>query len=219
MPIFPNTVIEGRDGGGYDVNIDGNIYFQFKIPKHITRRNAKNPRQWPVYNMPYYRIKVNTNSRQFELLKDLQTDPFNKVYYATPNFHTDYALSTNYQFDRIVSSSSLFPIRNFPNHGSGHHQLIYRPNFNWGKLFSEPKEIKKERTISPIELFEVQKGSRFTIFKQAKRISEILGSNEIGIQGDIPLNDNNPIELVKAVYNILLTNYNIHWYPVISRRQ
>ena len=33
IPIFPNTVKEGREGGGYDVKVDGNIFLQFKIPK------------------------------------------------------------------------------------------------------------------------------------------------------------------------------------------
>lgn len=218
LPIFPNTVMEGRIGGGYDVKIDGNIYFQFKIPEHITRRNVNNSKQWVVFNQSFYRIKINTNSRQFELLKDLQ-GPSNNVYYATPDFHTDADISTNYQFDQIVDSSSLFPIQNFPAFGSGHHQLIYHPNYDWGKLFSEPIEIKKERTINPIELFGAQKNPELTIIEQARIISKILNSKEYTIQGDIPLNSKEPSELVKSIHNILLTNFNILWYPIISIRQ
>lgn len=218
LPIFPNTVMEGRTGGGYDVKIDGNIYFQFKIPEHITRMNVNNSRQWAVFNESFYRIKINTNSRQFELLKDLQ-DPNNNVYYATPDFHTDADISTNYQFDQIVDSSSLFPIQNFPAFGSGHHQLVYHPSYSWGKLFSEPIEIRKEKIINPYELFQNTQKQKLTIIGQAIQIFEILKSKEYSIQGDIPLNQDEPVGFVKAIHNLLLTNYNIHWYPVISNEQ
>jgi hypothetical protein len=210
--------MEGRTGGGYDVKINGNIFFQFKIPEHITRPNSQNARQWPIFNQSFYRIKIDTNSRQFELLKDLQ-NPSNRVYYATPNFHTETDISTKYQYDQIVNSSSLFPIQNFPPYNSGHHQLIYRPDNRLGTLFSEPTKIKKEENINPFELFKDRKEDTVTIFEQSRDIFKVLKSKGFLIQGDLPFNDNKPADFVKAVHNILLTQYNIHWYPVISRRQ
>jgi hypothetical protein len=215
LPIFPNIVQEGRRGGGYDVRIAGNIFFQFKIPTYHNRQTGRNGLHWAVYGHPYYKIKLNTNSRQFELLKALQL-PRNKVFYATPEFHTQPSLTNFYQTEQIVANSALFPIQNFPPYRSGHHNLIYHPTHDTGQLFSEPTTIKKIKGINPFDFFkENPKDNGLTIYRQAIKISKILSSIDFKINGDISFNDKKPVELVESVHNILLTKYNIHWYPVI----
>jgi hypothetical protein len=109
LPIFPNTVDEGRVGGGYDVQINGNIYFQFKIPLYYDLVSNFWRRDWNVFGHEYYKIKLDTDGYQFKLLKDLQA-PGNEVYYATPEFHTSRDLSTNYISDKIVSNSGIFSL-------------------------------------------------------------------------------------------------------------
>lgn len=217
LPIFPNTVQEGRAGGGYDVQINGNIYLQFKIPIYYDLVSNFFRKYWDVFGHEYYKIKLETNKEQFRLLKDLQ-DPTNNVYYATPEFHTSSQLGRLYSTDSIVTNSALFPIENFPGHGSGHHHLIYSPRHSCGRLFSEPTDIKKTKLIHPFELFPDKK-TDLTIYEQARQISNILRKGEYKTIEDIWFNDNKRDQFVKDIYTVLLTKYDIHWYPIISSRQ
>lgn len=215
LPIFPNTVNEGREGGGYDVQINGNIFFQFKIPVYHDLVSNFWRRDWNVFGHNYYKIKLETDEEQYRLLKALQ-NPGNQVYYSTPEFHTTTDLSTFYGSDNVVSNSGLFSLDSLPPYGSGYHHLIYSPRHNWGKLFSEPIEVKKIKSINPFELFP-EGITDLTIFNQAKRIQNILREGEYQIDNKNSLNDNRPEQLVKEVYTILLTKFNIHWYPIIAR--
>jgi len=217
LPIFPNTFDEGQLGGGYDVQINGNIYFQFKIPVYHDLVSNFFRKHWNVFGHDYFKIKLETDEYQFKLLKDLQS-PDNEVYYATPEFHTTTDLGTFYSTDNIVPNSALFPIASFPAYMSGHHHLIYSPRQNWGRLFSEPTEIKKLKSINPFELFPDNKGD-LTIYQQAVRLSQIIKSQENSLSTKYEFNTNNRVQLVKEVYTALLTIYNIHWYPVISLQQ
>ncbi|QQX76450.1 MULTISPECIES: hypothetical protein [Aequorivita] len=209
--------MEGRENGGYDMGINGNIFFQFKIPNYITRKNAKNIHHWNVFNDEFYRIKINTNSRQFELLKQL-SNPLNNVYYATPDFHTDDSLLEYYQCDRIVFNSAIFDLNGFPPPGSGHHNLVYKSGERMAILFSQPIEIKKTQIINPNEMFFERQKQRVSIYEQAREIFKILKENDFLNESSLNINDNFRSEFVKFVHNILLTKFDIHWYPVLSRR-
>jgi hypothetical protein len=217
LPIFPNTVDEGRLGGGYDVQINGNIYFQFKIPVYYDKVSNYWRKDWNVFGHEYYKIKLETDKYQFRLLKDLQS-PGNEVYYSTPEFHTSTDLATYYTSDRLVTNSALFSLNDLPPYRSGHHNLIYSPLHNWGRLFSEPKDLKKIKSINPFELFP-EDISKLTIYQQALTISKILRSQEYKPSIQFEFNSNRPVQLVKEVYTALLTDFNTHWYPVISRQQ
>ena len=217
LPIFPNTVDEGRAGGGYDVKINGNLYFQFKIPVYYDLVSNFWRRDWDVFGHDYYKIKLETDTEQFRLLKVLHS-PSNEVYYSTPAFHTSADLSTFYSSDNIVSNSSLFPIDSLPAHGSGHHHLIYSPGHNWGRLFSEPVNVKVVKSINPFELFPENK-YELTIYEQALRISNLLSEGQFRLNGNFDFNSNQPAQLVRQVYTTLLTEFDIHWYPIISRQQ
>ncbi len=217
LPVFPNTVDEGRMGGGYDVQINGNIYFQFKIPIYYDKVSNFWRRDWEVFGHEYYKIKLETDNYQFKLLKDLQS-PGNEVYYSTPEFHTQFDLANFYSTDNIVSHSALFSLDNLPAYRSGHHHLIYSPNQTWGQLFSEPTKVKKVTTINPFDLFPNGK-SDLTIYQQALLISEILNNQDYEPSRRFEFNSNRPAQLVREVYSILLTDFNTHWYPVISRQQ
>lgn len=216
LPVFPNTVVEGRAGGGYDVEILGNIFFQFKIPTYHDIKSIRNKKHWDVFGKAYYKIKIDTSSQQFKLLKALDK-PENKVFYATPEFHLWTSLTDYYQHEHIVDNSALFPIQNFPVPIGGYHHMIYRPDYNFGQLFSEPTRIIKLKTINPTELFNrEQREIKMTIYKQALEIRKVLLTIDSEIIDKTLFNENNQIEFVKSVHNVLLTRYNIHWYPVLS---
>jgi len=217
LPIFPNTVEEGRPGGGYDVQINGNIYFQFKVPGFYNLVSNFIRQHWNVFGHEFYKIKFRTDEEQYRLLKVLQ-NPTNQVYYATPEFHTINALSSHYSLDRVVSNSALFSLNDLPAYGSGKHNLIYSPRQTWAKVFSDPIQVKKVKNINPFELFQEARLG-LTIYDQAKDIRSILLEGQYIHDSSIFFNDNKPAQFVKEIYVALLTRFNIHWYPVISLNQ
>lgn len=213
LPIFPNTVQEGQKGGGYDVDIAGSIFFQFKIPAYYDKVSNFFRKYWDVFCKSYYKIKIDTNQMQFRLLKDLKSST-NQVFYATPKFFDMSDLAMHYANDKIVVNSALFPIENFPSPGSDHHNLIYRPDNTFGRLFSDPIDIKIVLARHPLELFS-RRERNLTIYEEAQQIRDILLKGNYMIHGDFLFNSDLPTQLVKEVYTVLLTNYDIHWYPVI----
>jgi hypothetical protein len=214
LPIFPNTVVEGREFGGYDVRIDGNIYFQYKVPKFYDRRSNFRRRQWNVFNEAYYKVEVDTDGQQFRLLKDLIFGA-NEAYYCTPEFHLIPELEIFYLTDEIQTNSALFSIQELPNYGSGFHELIYNGTQNWGMLFSDPQTIKKTKKRNLLDSFAVNK-SEETIYSEAVRIESLIRERGFEISKRMGLNSDSPVRLVKEVYTILLSEFNVHWYPVVS---
>lgn len=215
MPFFPNIVMEGRIGG-YDVRINANNFFQFKIPTYQIKR-SKNNDEWDTFKKPYYRIKINTGSQQFKLLKELKIElPKSNIYYATPEFHTEDSLANAYHYNRIVGSSALFLIQNFPKYKSGHHHLIYHKDFDYGMLFSEPLVVEKKKILNFSDFNQMNDES--SIMDLALKISKMLLSKGFKTKGDISLSVEG-FGLIKAVHTILLTNYNILWYPIYKFRQ
>lgn len=207
FPFFPNTVNEGRLDGGFDVRIDKNIFFQFKIPTYHTNASEI---YWNKFHNPFYKIKLNTKSKQFQLLKDIKSkDIENKVYYSTPEFHLNPDIFNHYDAKTIVQNSAIFPIENFPSYGSGYHHLIYRPSVDYGYLFSDnPKKIHK---IDNEELYKkINPTIRHTIFQQALSLHELL------IQGKylkFYLNSNEQMKFVRKIFIVLL-GYRIFWLPI-----
>jgi len=214
LPIFPNTVQEGRKGGGYDVGINGNIYFQFKIPTFHNSVSNFYGKYWNTFGHEYYKIKLETDKKQFTLLKSLQ-DNINEVFYATPEFHLQNDLALNYSKSEIVRKSALFSIKDLPNPKSGYHNLIYSPNRSWGKLFSDPIEIINYNSVNPLELFPEEKNG-YTILEQANYIRNKILENQALNETSRYLLDASGPKLVSNIYTILLTEFNIHWYPIIS---
>jgi hypothetical protein len=212
LPIFPNTYDEGQEGGGYDVKILGNIFLQFKIShKFYDKVNNFSRTHWDTFGHAYYKIKIDTNHRQFQLLKNLNK-PGNNVFYVAPEFHTSDDLEVYYKNNLIERNSAIFPIGNFPKPGSGHHNLIYSAGTSHGVLYSQPINVKKAEAIDVRNYFLDMK-EELTIQEQAKRIASELNS-----KNTYPVVNENPSgNIVNEVHSHLLTNYDIHWYPVTAR--
>ena len=85
FPFFPSTGMEGKTGFGYDVLINHNLFFQFKIPFYVTKNHKNTKDQWNAHKKAYYRISINTDENQFKQLKDLKM-PNNEVFYCAPEF-------------------------------------------------------------------------------------------------------------------------------------
>lgn len=210
LPLFPSTVREGM-AGGYDVNIDGNIFFQFKVPRVFTRRTAKVAVRWDRHGKKFYVFKIKTNGKQFELLKGIKTTT-NEVYYCAPEFASIAELEDLYYKYQIVNHSAWFPIEAFPPPNSGNHELTYSAGGTTGVLYSEPRSIEKELIKSPSQRFERTGVS--TIYKEAQRLIKVI--DRIDERVTLDINRENQNELVKRVHSILISHFNTHWYPVVT---
>ena len=211
-PIFLSTYNEGKIGG-FDVKIDGNIFFQYKIPKYYKSAKKTKLKHWNVFDHDYYNIKIETNNNQFNLLKKLKSEDINnQVYYATPGFHINEDFKKHYCDKQIIDNSCLFNIIEFPEPNSGHHDLIYSPLQDKAMLFSEPVSIKKADQFLLIEFTKSQK-EKLTIIKQALKIRSILTQYD---DNDflVKLNDNEPLNFIQGVHYYLLFMYDIHWFPI-----
>jgi hypothetical protein len=201
LPIFPNTVVEGRPGGGYDVQIDGSLFFQFKIPQYFERSTWSRPKGWSHFKKPFLRIDVDTDSEQFRLLHALKL-PANNVYYATPEFSDSTSLENFYRLGETCDHSALFAIQNFPMPINGYHHLGYTGDDTFGILFSEPKIIKKSSSEEIFSIFPDQ----MSLARKASILRNVIfESNKILIE-----------EGVQSVFSVLLTRFNILWIPIFS---
>ena len=159
-------------------------------------------------------MKIDTNSEQFNLLKQIQaSDIRNKVYYAMPEFYTSKELGSYYVSDHIVANSALFSVDTLPAFNSGYHSVIYDSVHTWGRLFSEPMEIAKSRLLHPLETFPVSQ-QRFTIHDQAAQLKQLLVDGGFVRRSDLVIDVD--AQSVKVIYATLLAEFDIHWYPVIQ---
>jgi hypothetical protein len=217
LPYFPNTYIEGQPGHGFDVKIDGHLYFQYKIPKYITQRRPGNERQWDSFKSEFYRCKINTDDDQYLLLKRLK-QPDNEVFYITPEFHESNIMSNFYHTRQIVNHSTVFSIDNLPPYLSGLHFMCYSPSTQFGKMFSEPTEVERINIIERLATINSRETSALNQIEEARRVQKvILAMNNIP---EIPnlRQTEDEYELVKSVRGILLSYFNILWTPIISRQ-
>jgi len=203
MPEFLNTVKEGREGGGFDVgfgdpDVDGSLFFQFKIPGYYDRWGWRT-KGWDCYHKSFYRIEIDED--QFNLLRALKRDA-NNVYYATPEFFQASQLQTHYHQQTICEHSALFEIRDFPASLKGFHHIVYRPDETISYLCSEPKDLKK-RTFDDFFSFTPD---RMKLSQKASILRGII-TNTIDI--DIP-------DRIGSVFSALFFRFNVIWIPVLS---
>lgn len=222
MPLFPNTVQEGRKGGGYDVEIDGSLFLQFKIPEYLTRDKK-------------YKIKIDTKigkkeHNQFTLLKELKRNkPANIVYYCAPKFHEEEKLRELYHAQGIENNSAHFPIEQFPDNGK-HHNLKYEYEYEY-ELDQDGKSIeiintKEPNTFGLLYSKPIKISSYSDVFSigyqpdpmPLKRKANILIKEIVNKTKYIPYN-NNIINDVDWLFSVLLLHYNILWIPIKSNEE
>lgn len=215
IPYFPSTYIEGQPGHGFDVQIAGHIYLQFKIPKFITIRRLENRIQWDSFGTPFYRSKIETNSEQHKLLKKLKTSD-NEVFYVMPEFNDNNSISLCYYGGTIVENSAFFSINDLPPYGSGYHNLCYVPRASFGKVFSDPIEIKKSNLAESMQLMLQRESTENTVLIEAKRLRNILIEEKFTLPEYPPLHQITEDQLlVRSIKTILLSYFNVLWTPII----
>lgn len=207
FPFFPSTGMEGKKGFGYDAVINHNLYFQFKIPYYITKKNQKTITQWNAHKNAYYRIHINTNGHQFKQLKDLKT-PNNEVFYCAPEFNKQNEFQFFFLNRELVDNSALFSITDLPNHLSGQHNMTFKPNDNYGILFSEPIEINK---INIKNIFE--NSNQETLLRD--ELNRLI--NLFKIQIDLNFTEGKFLRVFEYIRLELYSKHNIIWIPIMKK--
>lgn len=144
VPTFPTLVEEGRDGGGYDVQVEIQglpFFLQFKRSDYLSRSNAK---YHHVFGSSYYRFNLHAlkHSKQHNLLIHLERCG-NPVFYVAPKFHKNLEMHNNY-FGRSVARNSIWvaptEIGNLPD--DDEHSICFNQSESQVYFCSEPKPVE-----------------------------------------------------------------------------
>ncbi|MBI3502012.1 MAG: hypothetical protein HY063_09470 [Bacteroidetes bacterium] len=213
IPFFTDTVNEGKYYG-FDVCV-GNYFLQFK-KSNLFDIGDPHPKFFNAYNSNYYKLKINTDAKQFKKLRDISSfnRNFNRVFYSSPEFHTRQDMHLNYQGSSIIDNSAHFSVNDFPATISGIHYLIYTDTSVDGHLFSEvPTKIPKSEFFFNTEM---NLDYRISLFDMAEKIYSVLNDESNSLK-EIK-NRESPEKFVRSVWSFLLNEYKIQWYPIISPR-
>ena len=178
VPIFPSLLEEGKEGGGYDVELllskkGKTLYLQFKLSDWMKARSA---REYKIpghsLSLPYYRFEITSNqiSKQHSLLLSLEDDqPL--TFYAAPAFHLNDEINSHWDSDSVTRDSVFVKPSSI---GALHDPNPHRVCFDAASIakeqayfFSEPQEIK---------VFPFQSFSEFVISEVAKETDTLESS-------------------------------------------
>lgn len=146
-PLFPSLLAEGREGGGYDVQlpfVGFPLFLQFKLSHCMVKRSAHEC-QLKLYEPLFYRMHLRPlkHSQQHDLLLDLESKGY-PVYYAAPHFHLPEELNDAYINHHVVERSVFYrpsEIGALPD--SEEHHVSFKSGHP-AYLFSEPKKVREE---------------------------------------------------------------------------
>jgi hypothetical protein len=148
-PKFPSLYEEGKDGGGYDVEIPTSgtpVFLQFKLSDYLENKNAKEYRDH-LLTLPYYRMHLwpLKHSRQHKLLLKLEKSN-EHVYYIAPEFYAPEDLNRYYAHRSMVENSAAFKpsaIGVLPD--DNEHYVVFKKGSTHGWRCSESR-LKVART-------------------------------------------------------------------------
>ncbi len=142
-PIFPSLIEEGKDGGGYDVNLNWPgfpLFLQFKRSDCMVSGRAKELQEGYNLNLPFYRLKITERSRsdQHDMLLELD-DGKNQVFYAAPLFHEVKELNEAYLSTEVSIRSFYIRPRDIGKLDDDFHHVAFDGVRSY--VFSEPREM------------------------------------------------------------------------------
>ncbi len=151
-PYFPSLYVEGKEGGGFDVQIGSALFLQFKLAEELTRRSARET-QKGLLEPTFFRFSLHRRDRssQHQLLIELEGQG-NQVYYIAPEFADLGSLDAAYNARRVVMQSAMFSpagIGALPD--DEYHSVAFKPGGAIGWFSSEPKQVKIERAPRPVQ--------------------------------------------------------------------
>lgn len=146
--VFPSQIAEGREGGGYDMEIQLSgypLFIQFKLSEYMISSSAN---EWHLYNQPYYRFKIRSHkkSQQHDLLLQLE-DEMNNVFYVAPEFWKLIELNQFFMKEEILYSSAFFrPSSIGTINDDNEHSIVFQRHSTYGYFCSNPTQLKIERS-------------------------------------------------------------------------
>ena len=174
-PVFPNLVQEGRLGYDVKINLPGSLLFlQYKLPKLMVRESASEISNYhlPGIFTPFFRMSLmrRDQSDQHKLLIELEREPPNSVYYASPVLENVSQLNNAYAKTSVHMESVFFSpgeIGLLPDNKG--HTVVYKRGLQYAWRCSDPQEIKA-----------------FGYKDLMSRVSESLGKGgQVGLQESI----------------------------------
>lgn len=153
-PEFPSLIEEGKPGGGYDVELDlagVPLYLQFKRGFRMTRRSAKEVRQYKKrLAIPFHRFHITDSgtSDQHTMLLELD-DGKNDVFYAAPRFDRIVEINAAWAAKEVATRSIFVRPRDIGELDDELHHVAY--DANWTFICSEPKAIEALSATQVVE--------------------------------------------------------------------
>lgn len=235
--IFPTLRQEGNPDielAGADLVVDGNLFFQFKMPEFLTTHGAVEIQNGQLDRnfVPFYRfqIKNSPKSCQFNLLQKAARRVGNIVRYISPMFHVDKNESDEEAFIRFFRSSPtkaiqlvcsinfsqfIEPDRKQPEDDT--HKICYSlksVSAGTGYIFSEPDRIQVVKGIDEFN-------GEFLSFSESPNtvVSLELAIREVIDLFDLRLVDSTApqvaISSIEELQVQLIIHHNIFWLPII----
>ena len=152
-PYFPSLCTEGKEGGGFDVQIGSALFLQFKLCEEMTRKSAKETKRG-ILQPTFFRFWLHRRDRssQHRMLIDLEGQTGNQVYYCVPAFADINSLNSAYNATGVVSQSAMFiPSEIGPLLDDGYHSVAFRPDQDWGWFLSEPKQVRVHHGVEVLK--------------------------------------------------------------------
>ena len=192
-PVFPSLLEEGKEGGGYDLLLNGPgvpLFIQFKLAEYMTGRKGTPEIRDRLFTGPFYRMHLRPlrRSNQHQLLCELEAQG-NPVYYIAPAFHETTALNDLYLNKQILRKSVYFkPSTIGPLPDTSDHHVAFQLSGDAYRL-SDPAHIQQ-----PFDLL------TFT--------EDLVG--RLNIQGEYALSFENVSLLIRSMIDILALDDMFH---------
>lgn len=201
MPIIPSLAKE--NDLGYDCKLDSSfkvLFFQFKIPEKLTRKNAK---YWSYFSGPYYKFKIWPDlltPQHNKLIELANSDKRYNVFYCSPSFIDVDELQLFYHKKEIAKNSIFVPCKNLSKiNGKDKHDICYTINPRKIVMHSDIYEVNgMDYNEFIMEISECQYSNSEEVIDNLSQILKI----------DINKNLSSP-EQLRIIAENLLCEYNI----------
>lgn len=194
-------------------------YFNAEIFSDLSGKITIDTATTPKYGFNIYNSK---KTQQFNVLQGLSANRRNHVYYCAPLFHTTGEYNQYFDSGSIMSNSLVFDFRTSGLNGiiipaGSNHQIIFDRNIS--HVCSEPIEVKGIIASERNKYEEEQTFDRETedyFNEELKGIYEFLVAEIEKNKIEINLKETGPN--IFDIDNILLSCFDVHWFPKFSTK-
>lgn len=147
VPIFPSLKAEGKEDGGYDVEIprfSAPLFLQFKLPQVVKRKQDSEQNEHPL-STTFYRMHLMRRDRSPQhasLVKHASRG--REVYYVTPEFSSNDEINTYYIDGTVHEHCAFFaPEEIGPLEDDKPHHVAYELGNDTAWLCSKPRALRR----------------------------------------------------------------------------